>query len=329
MLKNDDGQPCCSLFDVDGESFLVDIRTRLLSECAELLPNSFNFCTSSGVCISQKQELKVKLNTVTSFTEGEHCITFKCCTDKGKHPKSNDDFTKAGDNKIYSSGKDNYSLLSSDKEVEEKKTKLYFSSGETSNEEVEEEKTELFSSGNTSDEELEEENTALHESATPSSMNPCMLGLRSPDSCSLKGVKIYSEMDIEEAVGMEKERLRFWNHTAKNLSRTLSKKSVIIDAIHKEWRLRKADLMLDESSGISQSAKVKKNTLQKNKARVERATAEVRRLSTQLKTIAHLPSRDSQQRRQFRDLTAKSNKASSELRKAEDALRKTIKKLKK
>ncbi len=50
--------------------------------------------------------------------------------------------------------------------------------------------------------------------------------LKSPTTCSIKGIKLYSDNDIETSTGKEKERRIFWNRRAKELSKENVKKQI-------------------------------------------------------------------------------------------------------
>ncbi|XP_053396794.1 uncharacterized protein LOC128556279 isoform X2 [Mercenaria mercenaria] len=87
---------------------------------------------------------------------------------------------------------------------------------------------------------------------SPQRLITTMLSADSPSThptARSKGIKIYSEREIRDAKGLDKERLPFWNSFVEELckNQNLSKLEVhgIVDY---EWRLRKTDLLLNEAS---------------------------------------------------------------------------------
>jgi hypothetical protein len=60
--------------------------------------------------------------------------------------------------------------------------------------------------------------------------------LKSPTTCSIKGIKLYSDNDIETSTGKEKERRIFWNRRAKELSKENVNKADLYKRIHEDWR---------------------------------------------------------------------------------------------
>ena len=129
--------------------------------------------------------------------------------------------------------------------------------------------------------------------------------LRSPDSSELKGIKIYSEEEIEEAVGKEKERRRFWNVTARALLKKIPDKKILYERMHKEWRLHKAN----ESENIKMGAglsrtnlKLKKSTLEKNTMRVSIAKKKCAELDSELDQLIKKKNRSRKEEENIRKL---------------------------
>ena len=58
--------------------------------------------------------------------------------------------------------------------------------------------------------------------------------LKSPTTCSIKGIKLYSDKDIETSVGKGKERRIFWNRRAKQLCKEETKKADLYKRIHED-----------------------------------------------------------------------------------------------
>ena len=103
--------------------------------------------------------------------------------------------------------------------------------------------------------------------------------LKSPTTCSIKGIKLYSDNDIETSTGKEKERRIFWNRRAKELSKENVKKADLYKRIHENWRIFKTDSMTEEVKNLSSSqSTLKKGTLRNNIARVESAKQKIKDL---------------------------------------------------
>lgn len=71
--------------------------------------------------------------------------------------------------------------------------------------------------------------------------------LRSPTSWEVRGVKIYTQNDIQKAKGMEKKRREFWNKEVKRLSRETKKsKNNIVKEVNIALRQHQGTLLLEE-----------------------------------------------------------------------------------
>ena len=149
--------------------------------------------------------------------------------------------------------------------------------------------------------------------------------LKSPTTCSIKGIKLFSDKEIETSIGKEKERRTFWNRRASELCKEEPKKADLYKRIHEDWRIHKTDSMTKEVKDLSQlrpsKSTLKKGTLQSNLARVESAKQNITDLQEAIiKTDKHMVM-------ELRKLRDELSSTRSELRKAQDALRKTTKKL--
>ena len=65
-----------------------------------------------------------------------------------------------------------------------------------------------------------------------------------------KGVHIYTEQEIEQASGTEKERRQWWNEKAKEMCENpqcdMLRGEAINQRLHKEWKIHKAEKMAEE-----------------------------------------------------------------------------------
>ncbi len=146
--------------------------------------------------------------------------------------------------------------------------------------------------------------------------------LKSPTNCSLKGIKVYSETEIERSSGKEKERRVFWNQRAKQLSKQNIRKADLYQQIHLYWRIHKDGAIKENTQTLGTSTNVKKMTFEKNVARVENARKMVTDLRKKMEECV------SSDKKKMTRLKEEFSWAKSELRKAQDAFRKTSAKLK-
>ncbi|CAB4015269.1 Hypothetical predicted protein [Paramuricea clavata] len=152
-----------------------------------------------------------------------------------------------------------------------------------------------------------------------------------------RGVIVFTNDEIENAVGREKQRRTFWNQKAKQLSKTLLPKAKIYEKIHADWRLQKSENLLQQgradvelanntgngspSTSSKTKAKVKKGTLQNNIARVKMYKAEYTKLSNEVKEL--LVGKPTENVKTLRHPRARLDLSKSNLKKAQDAMRKT------
>ena len=152
--------------------------------------------------------------------------------------------------------------------------------------------------------------------------------LQSPTTCSIKGIKIYSEDEIEKGIGKEKERRRFWNKKARELCKANIKKQDLYSRIHDEWRAHKASSMTKEAKRNEGKEKstLKKGTLMGNIARVDQAKQKLEDLLKEIKKEEN--SCCIEKSKKVKRLREELQATRSEIRKAQDALRKSNAKLK-
>ena len=70
--------------------------------------------------------------------------------------------------------------------------------------------------------------------------------LKCPTTCVIKGIKIYSEEEIEKSHGKEHERRRFWNAMAREYAKKDIKKKDLYNLIHDEWRTKANKLLMKQ-----------------------------------------------------------------------------------
>lgn len=152
--------------------------------------------------------------------------------------------------------------------------------------------------------------------------------LQSPTTCSIKGIKLYSHKDIETSIGKEKERRIFWNKRARALCKENIKKADLYKQIHEDWRIYKTDLMTRDVKDLgSRKSTLKKATLQNNIARVDCARQKIDHLREAIINANDIHDHK-QKTSELQRLRDELSLTKSELRKAQDALRKTTEKMK-
>ena len=158
--------------------------------------------------------------------------------------------------------------------------------------------------------------------------------LRSPTSWEVRGVKIYTQNDVQKAKGMEKKRREFWNKEVKRLCRETNKsKNNIMKEVNIAWRQYHGTLLLEEENLLqklqvdnnSQTiSKCKPGTLQKNFDRIRQNKNE---LDQVINEIDHTKAGSVVgKKRKLDELEDKKSCLLGEMKKAQDALRKNLKK---
>ena len=157
--------------------------------------------------------------------------------------------------------------------------------------------------------------------------------LRSPTSWEMRGVKIYTQREIEKAKGMEKKRREFWNKEAKRLCRETKKsKNDIMKELNIAWRKHRSTLLLKEENFIQKmqndaikeghycqnKIKCKPGTIQKNFDRIRQHKNELDQVTNEIENTK----RDSVvgKKRKLDQLDDKKSYHLVEMKKAQDAL---------
>lgn len=163
--------------------------------------------------------------------------------------------------------------------------------------------------------------------------------LRSPTSWEIRGVKVYTEEEIARAKGMERKRRLFWNAEAKKLCKDTTKpKGQITKTIDVAWRKHQSTLLLEEEALLSQiksttnidtemfgKRKCKPGTIKKNADRIRQHTIALDDVNTQLSAnpIDIIQEPDKSKKRKM--LVDRKKYHLTELKKAQDAMRKNLK----
>ena len=163
--------------------------------------------------------------------------------------------------------------------------------------------------------------------------------LRSPTSWEIRGVKVYTEEEIAKAKGMEKKRQLYWNDQAKKLCKDTTKsKGQIAKSIDMAWRQHQSTLLLKEEALVSQmkstantdpeifgKRKCKPGTIQKNADRIRQHTIALDEVNTELgaSPINIFQGPNAAKKRKM--LVDRKKYHLTELKKAQDAMRKNVK----
>ena len=193
----------------------------------------------------------------------------------------------------------------------------------------------------------EPEATALTVETNRHSNNQCSSStkssvsfLRSPTSWEIRGVKIYTQYEIGKAKGMEKKRREFWNKEAKRLCQeTKMSRNDVCKEINVAWRKHQATLLLEEESlleGLQNDSEAvdfnkcstpnncKPGTIQKNLDRIRQHKNELDQVFAEIESTEC--GSEIGRKRKLDELNDKKSFLLVELKKAQDAMRKNLKK---
>lgn len=156
--------------------------------------------------------------------------------------------------------------------------------------------------------------------------------LRSPKPWEVRGIKIYSLSEVESATGYEKTRREHWNKEAKSLccSTSLSR-SEVAQKINESWRKEKRRILEDKLESIrcgkeaGPSKSLKKSTLENNMERIRHIESELSAIEEEIsksKNKIESPTNQSTIRR----LQSRKSYLCSQMKKAEDSMRKNLRK---
>ena len=172
------------------------------------------------------------------------------------------------------------------------------------------------------------ESAELHKGKT--SRSTVSSFLRSPKPWEVKGIKIYSQQEIDAAVGYENQRREFWNQEAKNLSRsTILSREHIAKRINELWRKEKATILQNEldaklASGGHQATPNTKKTVCKNLERVKKLSDEINDVEENISRMEKQKNTDSGS---LSRLKHQKSCLMSQLKKAQDCMRKNLKQI--
>jgi hypothetical protein len=160
-------------------------------------------------------------------------------------------------------------------------------------------------------------------------------------AASRKGVYVFTELQINEAVSVEKDRRRFWNQTADQICReekyNRCKADEIDKLLHEKWRLHKASIMKQEVietkgkieeilrshpglDSIVVKRKVREETVARNLNRMENAKKALDRICEEIEEL-YMKNGDKNEIKRKEEIHRLNNR---ELCKAQDALRQTL-----
>ena len=156
--------------------------------------------------------------------------------------------------------------------------------------------------------------------------------LRSPKPWEVRGIKIYSLSEIESATGYEKPRREHWNKEAESLccSTNLSR-SEVVQKINESWRKEKRRILEHKLENISSgkeagpSKSLKKSTLENNMERIRHIESELSAIEEEIsksKYKIESPTNQSTIKR----LQSRKSYLYSQMKKAEDSMRKNLRK---
>ena len=164
--------------------------------------------------------------------------------------------------------------------------------------------------------------------------------LRSPTSWEIRGVKIYTQVEIEKAKGMEKKRREFWNKEAKRICRQTKKsKNEVAKEVNIAWRKHQGTLLLEEESLLQKmqkdaseaeghecqsQIKCKPGTIQKNFDRIQQHKNELDQVINEIENTKCGSAIG--KKRKLDELSDKKSYLLVEMKKAQDVMRKNLRK---
>lgn len=291
-----DGQIACQLFakEEDTNLTLVDVKEKLLEDVQELIPTNYRFLKpisgNSEIPIASKQEKLITMKKCLVKSNNEHSLHLQSYEEKPSDA--------GGSNKDASSSKEENEHKEDDKEQERPRKML--------------KQTTIKSA------------FKLDRKERPADLLNEARGR----------VHLYSMRDIERASAGRKEYYTFWNVKAQELcsDQTFAgfKKQELHGIIDTAWQMKSCEILTaqaeDELQNMPSNKPEKSKTLSKNIKRVQ----EARRVANELnKQVSGLKQRLNERggnvvRSELSQTEGKLKDAMSEIKLAQDALRKSI-----
>ena len=328
------------IFVNDVEKYLTEVRSQMITEVEELIPKSFKFVSKWGAPVSSYQEAKLSLNDVLdngflaiqAVPQGlDSELESHLFTSRSRSPSPSASQSLLEDKYESSSLINTASTLTSQ--------------DQTPNTEI----------GN---QDLVNKCSAPKKirksmSLTQTTLTGYFGASTAPErkyttAATRKGVHVYTEREINDSMGYEKERRKFWNTKAEEVCRLQCYNRCSADQIdkllHEQWKIHKAYLLKQEDldttkkiqaiyekypnleSVVTSARKMKKDTVDRNLIRVDNAK-EVLEKSRQTLDRLYGSLQDNFTLNIKKQIEAKEELHKCkyrELSKAEDALRQTL-----
>ena len=322
VIKDETGRAIAVLFleNKVKERSLLDIHFEMMEQICEFLPTpNFHFVSVWGVPVSAVQEEK---STLVDALDDEGCLVIRPSNVPVNLPNENP-------------SKETKTLKQDDKRAEEPEVS---------------ELAESFGKPDVSDAvtlvkpEIKPAKKAKLQSTLTTYFGVSSKPKLMCPTASARKVHVFSEREIEQATGIEKQRKLFWNEKAEELCKNECyddwKAGKINQLLHEKWKLRKACLVENEHeeisnkiddilsgdpdlvSKISISRKVKSKTVQKNLERIEKAKKALEKSRLNLPEMNGNKDKCGHEKMQRKQEAHR--KHYKELHKAEDALRQNL-----
>lgn len=291
-----DGQIACQLFakEEDTNLTLVDVKEKLLEDVQELIPTNYRFLKpisgNSEIPIASKQEKLITMKKCLVKSNNEHSLHLQSYEEKPSDA--------GGSNKDASSSKEENEHKEDDKEQERPRKMLKQTTIESA--------------------------FKLDRKERPADLLNEARGR----------VHLYSMRDIERASAARKEYYTFWNVKAQELcsDQTFAgyKKQELHGIIDTAWQMKSCEILTaqaeDELQNMPSNKPEKSKTLSKNIKRVQEARRVANELNKQVSGLKRCLNKRGGNvvRSELSQTEGKLKDAMSEIKLAQDALRKSI-----
>lgn len=340
-IKGNQGQSCkkplAILLDVQQETYLANIRNLITEQVSDVMPPG-KYCFSfRGMIVSEAMEEELVLKQIIEKSDDPSSLSVVLLSIENFQEDRYDQGSAAKQGKVQ---KQSLSpVLSSSTDYKSKDTM-----------------PSPNDSTNTQDGKPLQESTLTVTSLPTTSLFPenpkKVFQLRSPTTTELRNLKIYTDAEIKKGRGQEPAYRLFWNEKVKQMAknRKISNKE-IYKRTNDEWRLHRSKLLVkdfknmeeivtstdmekikeEETKDEPQAKKMKAGTVPSNVSRVKAASASLECLLAEInsKTEELEKTFDSTSRNEIQSelsqLQMRLDSSKSEMRKAQDTMRKNLK----
>ena len=326
-------KPLAILLQVQEETHLVDVRNIIAEQVSDIMPpGRYSFCLQ-GTAVSELMEREIKLKQIVQKGDDAFNVAVLSIDFLGQDIKNDSQGETNLLNKMQRTGvvsSETYSTYSD-----------YKSAVTNSKDDSGKESMNILKS--------------LPRASLLPETSRNVLKLRSPTTTEVRNLKTYTDVEIKQGKGKYQEYKKFWNDRVRKMAKDRSlSKSKIYKRINEEWRLHRSKYLVNDSADTEElvlqnrkekvntstdaepkAKKMKATTVPSNITRVKTATSSIESLQAEIKLKTEdLKQTDDPKTKKdnvkvLSQLQMRLNASMSELRKAQDTLRKNLKKLSK